>query len=179
MTPPRALQACLTCKRQKRKCDKALPSCSRCASLQRACDYSYDADSNGSSSAATAAAPTAGDFALLQLKLADIEARLDASAGSSHRRDAMGMDVDAGVWEGPVGYACISSLPTSTRFPSSLFLDIDMYHFAKKTPPKPLVDIPMVSLDLLLAIFQGLLREYERGHHDDSNHSYTLHVLDH
>ncbi|KAL4982803.1 hypothetical protein BDW68DRAFT_170151 [Aspergillus falconensis] len=35
----RAAQACLSCKRRKRKCDRALPSCAYCGSRNQACYY--------------------------------------------------------------------------------------------------------------------------------------------
>lgn len=165
----RAAQACTTCRKQKRKCDKALPACSRCASLQRTCDYSE-------ATGAAAASPTAEEFASLQRKLAEIEARLDATRatvhphGSQHHahahplpgaHDTPGLSSFAGrpesspddvametaTWSGGElrmnGYA--ERLFVENKFPSVLFLDSDVYNWAGVTIPKPTVDIPMVS----------------------------------
>lgn len=63
----RASQACIACRRQKRKCDKQLPSCSLCTRMSRGCDYS---DSTPT--------PNADDFALLRQKVAELESRLEA-----------------------------------------------------------------------------------------------------
>ncbi|EEY17685.1 conserved hypothetical protein [Verticillium alfalfae VaMs.102] len=68
----RAPQACGTCKRQKRKCDKALPSCGLCVRMRRHCDYT-DA----------VPAPTPEDFAALQLKLQELETRLNTNSSGS------------------------------------------------------------------------------------------------
>ena len=37
----KAAQACATCKRQKRKCDKTIPQCGLCRRMNRACDYNH------------------------------------------------------------------------------------------------------------------------------------------
>lgn len=161
----RAAQACTKCRRQKRKCDKVLPACSRCASLQRACDYS---EATGASTA-----PTAEAFASLQEKLAEIEAKLDATRAAAAAAVAppppppplgaygtpgssifsAGPDLSLGdVYVGTVssnGTSCVEDHagqpPMRNRFPSVLFLDGDVYKWAGVTVPKPIVDIPMVS----------------------------------
>lgn len=174
--PPRAPQACLTCKKQKRKCDKALPSCTRCASLQRACDYESD---TGTTSSTAAAAPTAQDFASLQRKLAQIEARLENLPRTTHVDPSLGMNVDTamdiddgGKSMGRGVETATATLPTN-RFPSSLFLDIDMYHFAKNIPPRPTVDIPMVCRKRLQVgcapNIASVRREHGQGHHESSS----------
>lgn len=161
VTVPLAAQACATCKKQKRKCDKLLPACSRCASLQRPCDYSEGPT--------TAGAPSAQDFAALQMKLADLEARLESVpvagtqasaaaalipvASSAHTGgsgaspddnnfDSSGINVGAPAW--PSDRASLP--PVTNRFPTMLFLDIDTYNYAKALPPKPSVPVPAVSL---------------------------------
>lgn len=83
------------------------------------------------------------------MKLAQIEARLDANSSSMSKQVNMPPEVDPSCGMDAMdidgGWMRAGALPTSRLFPSSLFLDIDMYHFAKKTPPKPVVDVPMVS----------------------------------
>lgn len=44
LRPHEAPRVCLSCKTQKRKCDKALPSCSACQRGNRQCTYSYPLD---------------------------------------------------------------------------------------------------------------------------------------
>ncbi|RYP43048.1 hypothetical protein DL768_010106 [Monosporascus sp. mg162] len=61
----KANQACHSCKRQKRKCDKVLPACGLCSRMSRTCDYSD-----------IPPAPTAEDIMSLQLKLLELESRL-------------------------------------------------------------------------------------------------------
>ena len=62
---PKAGQACTACRKQKRRCDKALPSCALCARIGRDCDYT-DA----------APPPSSDDFAMLRQKVYDLEQRL-------------------------------------------------------------------------------------------------------
>lgn len=159
ITLSRAAQACATCRKQKRKCDKLLPACSRCASLQRTCDYAE---------AGAPAVPTAEDFAALQSKLVEIEARLNTSAtlpsitpaassgnaGTSEHspeNNANGLS-----WTGTYG-----AVPAvRNNFPGVLFLDVDMYKFAGTIPPKPIVDIPIVSKPISRHFFLFLWLDY-------------------
>lgn len=113
----RAPQACVSCRRQKRKCDKILPSCSLCTRMSRACDYS-EGNPN----------PTPEDFATMRQKIADLEARLEGRRSES--------------WHGPM--RSISRSPTnsllscdgSTRFPTAFFLDFEVFNDAQMTIPK-------------------------------------------
>ncbi|KAI3395728.1 hypothetical protein diail_951 [Diaporthe ilicicola] len=153
----RATQACVTCRKQKRKCDKILPSCSRCASLQRACDYS--------DAASPAAGPSAEAFASLQTKLAEIEARLD-SARAIPPRNHMGGTPGSSAYVGgsessPESAGLITAGPggdmwvdgqtscRSTNFPGVMFLDSDIYKSARIQIPNPNIDIPMEVLEIL------------------------------
>ncbi|KAF3765266.1 putative fungal-specific transcription factor [Cryphonectria parasitica EP155] len=165
-----ANQACATCKRQKRKCDKRLPACSRCASLQRACDYS--------DGAVAAAAPSAEDFAALQMKLMEIEARLKSAAtgpgpfpdcqrqqqqtaltptasstntggsrSSSENNNSAAGPGTASAWTSD--FARTMPPPPTNRFPAVFFLDIDVYYDGMTPPPRPTVDIPAEVLEML------------------------------
>lgn len=67
---PKANQACLSCRKQKRKCNKALPACALCARMNRHCDYSEVTPS-----------PTHEDFHVLRMKLLELESRLNATNG--------------------------------------------------------------------------------------------------
>ncbi|KAJ4394104.1 hypothetical protein N0V93_003321 [Gnomoniopsis smithogilvyi] len=135
----RAAQACVTCRKQKRRCDKLMPSCSRCASLQRICDYSESGPGP---------APTSEDFAALQSKLNELEGRLKPhpeyppsmvlNEAEAHRGDLdpiLGDHFYTPTW--------------NNRFPSVFFLDSDVYKAANTIPPIPEVDIPMDVLDAL------------------------------
>lgn len=66
---PKAHQACMSCRRQKRKCSKSLPACTLCERMNRHCDYS---DSSP--------APTAEDFNALHMKVIELESRLNGDA---------------------------------------------------------------------------------------------------
>ena len=63
---PKASQACMSCRKQKRKCNKALPACALCERMNRHCDYS-DASPN----------PTSEEFHALSMKVVELEARLN------------------------------------------------------------------------------------------------------
>lgn len=151
----RATQACVTCRKQKRKCDKNLPSCSRCSSLQRACDYSDPAPP------AAAAAPSAEAFANLQMKLAEIEARLDSARANPPQSQANGTPGSSTYVGGsestpesagpgvarPMGDLWVDGKAAfeRTKFPTVMFLDSDVYKWAGVSRPNPNVDVPMVS----------------------------------
>lgn len=63
---PKANQACMSCRKQKRKCNKALPACALCERMQRACDYSDSPPT-----------PTSDDFNALRMKVMQLEASLN------------------------------------------------------------------------------------------------------
>src|SRR5271170_3264376 len=99
----RAPQACGSCRKQKRKCNKTLPSCSLCSRLGRECDY---AESNSTS-------PSSDDFAALQQKVDDLEARLD----EKNRRDSVGESLmKSSIFQ-----------VSSHAFPTMFFLDSEIY----------------------------------------------------
>ncbi|POS88067.1 hypothetical protein EPUL_000562 [Erysiphe pulchra] len=65
---PKAPQACMSCRKQKRKCSKTLPACALCHRMGRHCDYSDSAP-----------APTSEDFHALRMKLIELESKLKYS----------------------------------------------------------------------------------------------------
>ncbi|KAM7209364.1 Fungal specific transcription factor domain containing protein [Naviculisporaceae sp. PSN 640] len=75
----KAAQACIACRKQKRKCDKTLPMCSLCSRMGRQCDYTD-----------TPAAPTAEDLAVLQARLAELENRLSVANANSNAHGSNG-----------------------------------------------------------------------------------------
>ncbi|KAH9894540.1 hypothetical protein F4778DRAFT_772365 [Xylariomycetidae sp. FL2044] len=74
---PKANQACSSCKKQKRKCDKAVPSCGLCTRMGRLCDYSE-----------VPPPPTAEEFQYVKDQLEEMARRMDAAgaSGPSHNR---------------------------------------------------------------------------------------------
>ncbi|KUI70674.1 TY1 enhancer activator [Cytospora mali] len=152
----RATQACTKCKKQKRKCDKILPACSRCVSLQRTCDYS---EATG-----TSTPPTAEAFAILQMKLAEIEAKMEAASAAISYTPQAGADGTpgsstfvGGTESSPEDVAMGNSNSKGdmwtdshaekpvvrNRFPPVFFLDSDVYKGAGVRIPKANIDIPM------------------------------------
>ena len=69
----KAHQACLTCRKQKRKCDKILPACTLCARMSRRCDYS-----------SVAAPPSSEEFTTLQYKVMELESKLNGTRSPGH-----------------------------------------------------------------------------------------------
>src|SRR4051794_28828981 len=94
----RAHQACVSCRKQKRKCDKVLPSCSLCKRLARHCDY-RDAPSSASSD----------DFVELRQKVQELEARLESK--------------QPGNGNGVLSLNHRSNQFTASTFPAVFFLD--------------------------------------------------------
>jgi hypothetical protein len=142
---PRANQACISCRKQKRKCDKVLPSCSLCSRMSRACDYT---DSN--------APPTADDFTALQSRLFELETRLkekesevnsfstvDTYESNSHLDGAVSSSASAEERQS-VGLREPWWMTAPNKFPSVLFLDWDCFKSAQILVPKPSLEIPMV-----------------------------------
>jgi hypothetical protein len=135
----KANQACSACRKQKRKCDKSFPACSLCARMGRPCDYTD----------AQQPPPTTEDIAALQMKLIELESRLNSghgasSAGSSGMPDSASTNTTyaqqpppqtarEALWQGGMSH-----------FPSVLFLDFDAFRWLSMAVPKPSVEIPAV-----------------------------------
>ncbi|KAK7738076.1 hypothetical protein SLS63_002409 [Diaporthe eres] len=140
-----------------------------CSSLQRACDYS-DLGS-------PAAAPSAEAFANLQMKLAEIEARLDSAranppqlngtpgsstyvGGSESSPESAGA---AGVVR-PRGDLWVDGQTAfeRTKLPAVMFLDSDVYKWAGVSRPNPNIDIPMEVLEILASsnVVEGTAASY-------------------
>ena len=126
----RAEQACAACKKLKRKCDKSRPQCALCLRTGRRCDY-----------ATLEPTPTAGDIAVLQERLADLEQKLAATpltSQPSYNSSSSGVILRTDT-SGPHSNA-------SREFPAALFLDIDCYKWTRMRLPLPSAKIPEVSL---------------------------------
>ncbi|KAI8265418.1 Transcription factor BOA15 [Colletotrichum sp. SAR11_239] len=150
----KAPQACGSCKRQKRKCDKALPACGLCTRMERRCDYVESAQ----------AAPTADDFAALQQRLAELEGRINENGGGASG-GAGGVASSSGP--SPVSDPSASGLSinndspaypaveplweqqTASQFPPDVFLDMATYEWLNQPVPKPFIEVPAEVLQHL------------------------------
>ncbi|KAF5250248.1 hypothetical protein FANTH_4525 [Fusarium anthophilum] len=170
----RSDQACKACKKQKRRCDKALPECSLCKRTQRLCEYGIAADFQ----------PSASDWSTMKARLSELENRLANSprATEQHVLSPISGPSSGAVLEQestPGATLCnsidtysiesnsiISSsqsigftpaystvdhpgLALETRFPASMFLDVDCYVWSHARLPLPTGNIPAPVLALL------------------------------
>ncbi|KAI9714596.1 MAG: hypothetical protein M1812_006401 [Candelaria pacifica] len=131
----RAPQACTSCRKQKRKCDKVLPTCGLCVRMSRPCDYT-DASS----------IPTADDFLNLRQKVEDLEDRLGRSRSQSTRSISR-----SGFASSPESFhQNLNILPTlgssiqqpTNFFPTVFFLDSTAFEFAGLSIPRPQLSVP-------------------------------------
>jgi hypothetical protein len=147
----------MSCRKQKRKCNKGLPACSLCERMGRLCDYS-DASP----------APTSDDFNALRQKLLELERRLNGSSGSngientpylptpsastvSGTADSVGATPGTVYLQQDPAYQNVQN-----RFPGIAFLDSEAFKYGQIVVPKPSVDIPVVSIlpsFILLSLF--------------------------
>ncbi|GKT64746.1 fungal specific transcription factor domain-containing protein [Colletotrichum tofieldiae] len=164
----KAPQACASCRKMKRKCDKSLPACGLCARMERRCDYAEPL---------AHPAPTADDFAALQLKLLDLESRLNQAGstsspssttnagvgatgpGHSHSLDpasgsASGSgDRDSSMEDTPITAAAYTSVEplwdqaAAAQYPPDVFLDISIFEMLGQSLPRPVIDIPAEVLE--------------------------------
>jgi hypothetical protein len=126
-SPLKSNQACLSCKKQKRKCDKNLPSCSLCSRMQRACDYSIAPPT-----------PSRDDLAEMQRQIADLTSKIDAQSPVAGVVVASGAKSTASPatsssYAAP-SHSSFSDPPSETsisvvqnRFPAIAFLDSDAF----------------------------------------------------
>lgn len=137
-----ANQACLSCKKQKRKCDKALPACALCSRMNRACDYS-DATPP----------PTSDDFNALKIKVMQLEATLHGrhnQATPYTPSSGLASAETIGHQLSPYNpHQDISWQSVQNRFPAIAFLDGDTFKYGGVVVPKPMVEIPGDVLQLL------------------------------
>lgn len=116
---PKANQACASCRKQKRKCSKALPACALCARMNRPCDYSN-----------ASPPPSSDDIRFLKMKVAELEANSIRNNGGIHSPSPYNASSVAGLAEQALGahLAYSNNLDHSwrianNRFPTTAFLD--------------------------------------------------------
>ena len=132
-----AQQACASCRKQKRRCDKQLPACALCLRIGRICDYSPDSQP---------VAPSPEDFAALRQQVADLEHLLRSnSAGAAvHSNASNGSHSSNGTSNNdpsllsnaasPLGILSPNNQavwPGPTSFPSLFFLDSNAFEYER------------------------------------------------
>lgn len=139
-------QACLPCKKQKRRCDKALPSCSLCLRTYRDCVYGIESNSP----------PNAREWASMQARLEALESYCSTvgspvTHGTSRSMLSQVADSPSPPTFTPSSRSHASTVVSSAKskeyhntFPASMFLDIDHYMWSESKPPPPQGDIPPV-----------------------------------
>lgn len=146
-SPPRAPQACVSCRKQKRKCDKAIPGCTLCNRMGRACDYSDNSPP-----------PSSDDFAFLRQKVQELEQRLNERNSPGH-----GGLPSLSKLSSPVS----SSGPMFAGknfhgFPTVFFLDSEAFQCVRLPIPRPSITVSAEILGILgtASDIQGLVGTY-------------------
>ena len=159
-----APQACVSCRKQKRKCDKQLPTCSLCQRIGRQCDYSADTHNP---------APSPEEFAALREQVASLEQLLrsnvsgngSVASNSSSGTDPSLLSHTASNGNGSNGShgsngntpsnfnlyspGHIPVWPGPSSFPSLFFLDSNAYEYERFQIQAPYVKVPPGALTAL------------------------------
>jgi len=123
----KAPQACMTCRKQKRKCSKTLPACTLCERMNRHCDYS---DSSPP--------PTSEDFNALRMKLMELESRLNGGPAIINPPTPFATPSSSNLSGSEVPGAQVSTFSAPqenpwqavpNRFPAIAFLDNESYKY--------------------------------------------------
>ncbi|KAK4201819.1 hypothetical protein QBC40DRAFT_252741 [Triangularia verruculosa] len=151
LPPSKAQQACVSCRKQKRKCDKILPTCGLCARMARPCDYTI---TDALTQQQQPVQASSEELATLQARLSELEGRLNSAAQfqPSQQPPPPSFHLDTEPLP-PIPPKPPSPLwtPSSTpsRFPTSLFLDLDAFNWSTTPIPAPNIPIPSEVLDIL------------------------------
>ncbi|KAK4627040.1 Transcription factor BOA15 [Fulvia fulva] len=150
-----APQACSSCRKQKRKCDKQIPQCGLCLRIGRACDYSADAPPP---------MPSADDFEALRQKVMDLEGLLSRAVNTPNSGLSNGSSGGVNMSNGssslsngqsPANVLALSPAPPPgpwpgpTTFPSMFFLDSDAFEYDRFHVQMPYVKVPPGALTAL------------------------------
>lgn len=159
---PLAAQACVSCKRQKRKCDKALPACGLCVRIGRACDYAAPGSETESP------LPTLEEFDALRRKVQDLES-LVATSSSSHGSTPSGgrlssdreISAKSRAREGPASITwsdhhasprsvSSSQWSTSNDLPALFFMDLKQFrHGGYQVGTPTFIQLPPFAMALM------------------------------
>ncbi|KAH8816007.1 hypothetical protein F5884DRAFT_774550 [Xylogone sp. PMI_703] len=107
-----AVQVCLSCKSQKRKCDKTLPQCQPCARMNRLCVYT---------NVDPAVSDIKNGYQELSQRIQELEGRLDRPQ---------------------YNVTSSSNVSHTTSFPFAFFLDAEVFQYRKQAIPVPLPPVP-------------------------------------
>lgn len=142
---PKAPQACLSCRKQKRKCNKALPACALCERMSRHCDYSE-----------AAPAPTSEDFNVLRQKVIELEGRLNLNGNGLHHTPPYSTATPSTSIAQEEGNVNVNAFvqeevyqSPQNRFPAIAFLDSEAFKYGGINVPKSAVQIPVDVLSML------------------------------
>lgn len=137
---PKASQACAACRKQKRRCDKALPSCALCTRMGRICDYSD-----------ITPAPSSDDFQMLRQKVQDLEHKLLLSSPQTTSSSGMtplsansvnGGDITNQILGGGTNGVTPANEQDKGPFPTLFFLDAVAFEETRQSIPRPVLRIP-------------------------------------
>lgn len=156
-----APQACASCRKQKRRCDKQLPTCSLCQRIGRSCDYSADT---------SVSAPSSEEFAALREQVANLERLLRSTSSNNSSTLSNGSNgTDPSLLSLPISNGngsngsngsspsnfnllspgSIPVWPGPSSFPSLFFLDSNAYEYERFQIQAPHVKVPPGALTAL------------------------------
>lgn len=147
-----AAQACTSCRKQKRKCDKQIPQCSLCQRIGRRCDYSEEN---------RVLPPSAEEFTSLRQEVAELKhllssnvlpsARANASVNSSSDVSMSNDSSPANLLSSiiPNGQPQQPTWPAASSFPSLFFLDSSAFEYERFQIQVPHIRVPSGALAAL------------------------------
>ena len=142
----RAGQACLSCKKMKRGCDKALPECSLCVRTKKSCTYEYSD---------VAPIPTSKEFQWLQQKVLELEARMRPevsdtnSSGASFNTSPPSSSLTSSIRSPDYSATSERGERLSHGFPPMFFLDTLYFKMGGFSIEKPLLCVPQEIMIVL------------------------------
>lgn len=139
----KAPQACMSCRKQKRKCSKTLPACALCQRMSRPCDYSESAPP-----------PTSEDFQAMRNKVAELESRLsDRNSGVMQVYETpINNQTGQNSHLPQINYYPARDFPwtgTSNKFPGIIFLHSYAFRNSGISIPRPAFETPPDVLEIL------------------------------
>lgn len=147
----KASQACVSCRAQKKKCDKSLPSCALCSRVGRSCNYSSESLSASHSE----------ELQALQKKVRRLEAQLEVY--SNH---ASPISQDSRRLISRASSASLNNLEEDEQsndcVPSAFFLDAIAFDFGKYQIRPHNLQLPQVFEDVCptSTIVRNILKQY-------------------